>query len=142
MSYHELKERLEKLQDSDFNDDIDQGISDLNDLAEDMLAELLASEHTLYLLKRNVSLEVSSFYPRITKDPTVSCYRDNHLVGTQSLENPDFTKLYELGLYVLSSEGGCCIRTVEQLGYLCNFLKEEMSRVAGFRGYDFYINFD
>lgn len=141
MSYHELKERLERLQDTDFNDDIDLGISDLNDLAEDLLAELHLSERALYLLTRSVPTEVSSYYPRITKDPTISCFKDNHLIGTQSVENPDFTKLYELGLYALS-DGDYCVRTVEQLGYISKFLEGEMKQVVGFEGYHYYINFD
>lgn len=143
MSYHELKERCERLQNTEFAEDNypEVVVSEFTDLVDDLLAELLASEHALYLLRRNVPLEVSSFYPRITKDPTISCFKDNRLVGTQSLENPDFTKLYELGLYALS-DGDYCIRTVEQLGYISRFLEEELSYVVGLEGYHFYINFD
>lgn len=137
MSYHELKERLEKLQNTEFADNYLYEF-----LAEDLLAELLASERSLYLLRRNVPTEISSYYPRITKDPTISCYKDNRLVGTQSLENPDFTKLYELGLYVLSSDGGYSIRTARQLGYISKFLEGDLLDVVGLEGYHFYINFD
>ena len=141
MSYHELKERLEKLQNSDFNDDIDQGISDLNDLAENLLYELRNSERSLYLLKRDVPSEVSSYYPWITKDHTISCFKDNHLVGTQTLENPDFTKLHRLGLYALS-DGDYYIRTKEQLGYISKFLEGELKEVVDLEDYHFEINFD
>lgn len=141
MSYHELKQRLEKLQDTDFTDNYRETVFELNDLAENMLYELLASERSLYLLKRNVPPEVSSYYPRITKDPTISCYKDNQLIDTQSLDNPDFTKLYELGLYALS-DGDYCIRTVEQLGYISNFLEGEMREVVDFKDYHYEINFD
>jgi hypothetical protein len=142
MSYHELKERFERLQDTDFNDDIDQGISDLNDLAEDMLFELGGLERAWYLFKNDVPSEVHYFYPRITKDPTVSCYKDNHeLIGTQSLKNLDFTKLYDLGLYALS-DSPYYIRTIEQLGYISNFLEGELKEVVGFDGYHYEISFD
>lgn len=136
MSYHELKERFVKLLDTEF-DSIYERYERLSDLAEDMLAELLLSKRSLYLLKRNVPTEISSYYPRITKDPTISCFRNNHLVGTQFLENPDFTKLYELGLYALSDED-YCIRTVEQLNYIFRFLRGEWE----LKGCSYYINFD
>jgi len=136
MSYHELKERFEKLQDTEFADNCL-----FEDLAEDLLAKLLASERSLYLLRRNVPLEVSSFYPRITKDPVISCFKDNHLVGTQSLENPDFTRLHELGLYSLSGDD-YYVRTTEQLGYVSKFLKEELAYLVGLDDYHFEINFD
>lgn len=141
MSYHEIKERFEKLQDTDFTDNYQEGLFDLNDLVEYTLAELLASEHALYLLRRNVPAEISSLYPRITKDPTISCFKDNHLIGTQSLENPDFIKLHELGLYALS-DSDYYIRTVPQLTYISNFLEGEMKQVVGLEGYHFYINFN
>lgn len=142
MSYYELKERLEKLQDTDYTDKCQECVSDLNDLAEDLLYELRDSERSLYLLKRNVPPEVSYYYPRITKDPTVTCFKDNHLVvGSQSLDNPNFTKLYELGLYALS-EGDYYIRTVEQLGYISRFLEGELKEVGGLEDYHFEINFD
>lgn len=141
MSYHELKERYEKLQDTDFSNDYAGGLYKSLNLVEDVLDELLASEHALYLLRKNVPLEVTSYYPRITKDPTISCFKDNHLVNTQTLENPNFTKLYERGLYALS-DSDYCIRTVEQLGYISKFLKEELSEVLGFKDYYYYINFD
>lgn len=141
MSYHELKERFEKLQDTeyideDFNPTPYQALSELNDLAEDLLTELQLSERALYLFKRNVPSEVSYFYPKITKDPTVSCFKDNHLVSSQTLDNPDFTKLHKLGLYALS-EGDYCIRTTEQIEYIFKCL-----RVVDFSGCSFYINFD
>lgn len=141
MSYHELKERLEKLQDTDFSDNYPEGLFDLNDLAEDMLAELGSLEHTWYLFKRSVPAEVRSYYPRITNDPTISCFKDNHLVDTQSLSSPDFIKLRELGIYALS-DGDYYIRTVGQLGYISKFLEGEMKQVVGLEGYHFYINFN
>lgn len=143
MSYHKQKERLEKLQNTKFAENPCERLYELEDLAEDILADLLASERSLYLLKRSVPPEISSYYPRITKDPTVTCFKDNHLVGTQSLENPDFTKLYELGLYVLSEgEGGYYIRTRQQLNYVSKFLEGEMKEVVGLEGYHYEINFD
>jgi len=142
MSYHEFKERLERLQDSNFHDDIDQRISDLNNLAEDMLAELGVGERAWYLLKNNVPSEIHSFYPRLTKDPTVNCYKDNHeLIGTQSLKNLDFTKLHKRGIYALS-DSPYYIRTVEQLGYISNFLEGELLEVVDFENYHYEIDFN
>jgi len=143
MSYHELKERFEKLQDIDFDEYPDKRVSLITDLAEDMLFELGRLERAWYLFKNNVPSEIRSFYPRITKDPTVSCYKNNHqLVGTQSLKNLDFIKLHELGLYVLSSYEVYYIRTREQIGYISNFLEGELKEVVAFEDYHYEINFD
>lgn len=141
MSYHELKERYEKLQDTDFSNDYSGGLYKSLNLAEDMLAELCRLERAWYLFKRSVPPEISSYYPRITKDPTISCFKDNYLINTQSLENPDFTKLQKLGLYALS-ESDYYIRTVEQLSYISKFLEGELKEVVGFEDCHFYINFD
>lgn len=137
MSYHELKERLEKLQNIDYSDNYQECVFELNDLVEDALYELRTSERSLYLVKRSVPPEVSYFYPRITKDPTISCFKGSHLVGTQFLDNPDFTKLHELGLYAMS-DGDYCIRTTQQLEYIFKFLKG----VWELKGGSYYINFD
>ena len=146
MSYHELKERLEKLYSTEFAENPDERLYELEDLAEDILVTLRNTEHAFYLSKRSVPPEISSFYPIITKDPTISCFKDNHLVFTQSLDNPDFAKLRELGLYVLRyslfGDSDYCIRTTEQLEYISKFLEGEMRQVVGLKDYHFYINFD
>jgi hypothetical protein len=132
--YHEFKERLERLQNSDFNKDI---LSGLDYLAEDMLYELEKIEHSKYLSNRDIPVEVRSFYPRITKDPTIDWYDkfDGMGEGSQVLENPDFVKLHELGLYALTKDD-YCIRGEEQVKYLSQFINFDLDN------YTYYINFD
>lgn len=139
MSYRELKERFNVLQDCALSQN---PYEKLADLAEDMLVELHSLERSLYLLKRGVPPEISCYYPKITKDPTIHCFKGSRLVDTQSLQNPDFTNLYKLGLYALSEEGTYLIRTIEQLGYISKFLEGQIRKVVGLEDYYFYITFD
>lgn len=137
MSYHELKERLEKLQDTDFGENIYERYEKLADLADDLLFELGRLEHLRYLFKRDVPPEVSSFYPRITKDPTIEWYNrfDGREGGSKVVENPNFVKLHELGLYSLTN-CSYCIRGEKQIKYLAESLDFD------FNNYTYYINFD
>jgi hypothetical protein len=136
--YHEFKERFNSLQANQFSKKPDERVDLLTDLAEDMLSTLEALAHFAYLTERRVPYEISSFYPRITKDPTIDWYDkfDGMGEGSQVLENPDFVKLHELGLYALSSDSGYFIRSEEQIKYLSQFLNFDLDN------FTYYINFD
>jgi len=104
------------------------------ELVEDMLFEIQQLEHSHYTLLNNISSELSSFYPRITKDPTVNCYKNNDLISSVVLDNPNFIKLKELEIYSLS-ESEYSVRTEAQLQYLSNFVDLE-------ENVNYYISFE
>jgi len=135
--YHEFKERFNKLLATQFSKKSDERLDLLTDLAEDMLYTLEVLAHFAYLTERRIPYEISSFYPRITKDPTIDWYDkfDGMGEGSQVLENPDFVKLHELGLYALSKDN-YCIRGEEQIEYLSRLLNFDLDN------FTYYINFD